>query len=118
MTAALKPCALCGSVNVRLDRGMIVGTRDNGHRFACCECGARGPWKPQDEAIAAWNTRAVDWRRNLGLCLATAGALTLAAADAFCEGCEAGNDKWASEMRRSEAGQVGHFCNFKKWWPQ
>jgi Lar family restriction alleviation protein len=54
----LKPCPFCGSTNVRLWKGQTVGTGDNGIRFVrCFECGSRGPFSEQSEAIDAWNKR-------------------------------------------------------------
>ena len=57
----LRECAFCGSSNVDLWRGQIIGNRpDNGMRFVrCLNCGASTSYRQRDDAIKLWNTRYV-----------------------------------------------------------
>ena len=59
MTPRLRPCPFCGSLDVALHEGQVVGARpDDGHRFArCCGCGASTRRLPMAEAVKAWNRR-------------------------------------------------------------
>lgn len=57
MQSELKPCPFCGG-------DAYIDDDTMGHSVVCCkniECRAQGPFRPtDDEAIAAWNTRASD----------------------------------------------------------
>ena len=57
--AKLRECPFCGSSNVDLWRGQIVGNRpDNAMRFVrCLNCGARTSCRQRDDAIRCWNER-------------------------------------------------------------
>ena len=57
--ARLRECPFCGSSNVDLWRGQIIGNRpDNGMRFArCLNCGASTSCRERADAISSWNTR-------------------------------------------------------------
>ena len=56
MIPPLAPCPFCGSTDVELSRGILVGTRDNGFRQGrCLTCNGIGPWRPAAEAVAMWN---------------------------------------------------------------
>ena len=57
--ARLRECPFCGSSNVDLWRGQIVGhDRDNNMRFVrCLNCGASTSYRQKDDAISKWNTR-------------------------------------------------------------
>lgn len=57
--ARLRECPFCGSSNVDLCRGQIVGDRDNGMRFVrCLNCGASTAYRQKTDAISSWNKRA------------------------------------------------------------
>ena len=55
----LRECPFCGSSNVGLWRGQIIGNRpDNGMRFArCLNCGASTSYRDLNDAIRCWNER-------------------------------------------------------------
>lgn len=51
-SARLRECPFCGSSNVDLWRGQIVG-----HDVRCLNCGASTPCRQQDDAVRSWNER-------------------------------------------------------------
>ena len=60
--AQLRECPFCGSSNIDLWRGQIIGNRpDNGMRFVrCLNCGASTSYRQKDDAISNWNARAYE----------------------------------------------------------
>ena len=58
--ARLRECPFCGSSNVALWHGQLVGTRpDNGMGFVhCLNCGASSSHRQRDDAVRCWNERA------------------------------------------------------------
>lgn len=67
LAGRLRECPFCGSSNVDLWRGQIVGpARDNGMRFVrCLNCGASTAYRQKADAISSWNERAHERSQNM-----------------------------------------------------
>lgn len=58
---AVKPCPFCGGTDIRMDESF--GTDSWSFGRWCHACGSIGPISESaEQALAAWNRRADDWR--------------------------------------------------------